>query len=113
VVTGGVRGAITTLTDATNISIDMDDNNNFTVEITANRTLSNPSNVVEGQTGFIEVHQDSSGGHTLSYDTNYRFVGGTAPTVNSDPDAVSILAYAAMADEKIMSTAHLDVKAAS
>ena len=113
VVTGGVRGAITTLTDATNISIDMDDNNNFTVEITANRTLSNPSNVVEGQTGFIEVHQDSSGGHTLSYDTNYRFVGGTAPTVNSDPDAVSILAYAAMADEKIMITAHLDVKAAS
>ena len=29
VVTGGVRGAITTLTDAATIAIDMDDNNNL------------------------------------------------------------------------------------
>jgi hypothetical protein len=113
VVTGGVRGAITTLTDAATIAIDMDDNNNFKVVITANRTLGNPTNVVEGQTGFIEVHQDSSGGHELSYGSNYRFVGGTTPTVTSTASAVSVLAYAVMADEKIMITAHLDVKAAS
>ena len=113
VVTGGVRGAITTLTDASTIAIDMDDNNNFKVEITADRTLGNPTNVVEGQTGFIEVHQDSSGGHELSYGSNYRFVGGSTPTVTSTASAVSVLAYAVMADEKIMITAHLDVKAAS
>ena len=114
VVTGGVRGAITTLTDDTNIAIDLDDNNNFKVEITANRTLANPSGTpVEGQTGFIEVHQDGSGGHTLSYGTNYRFVGGTPPVVNADADAVSVLGYAVMADEKILITSHLDVKAQS
>ena len=112
VVTGGVRGAITTLTDAATIAIDMDDNNNFKVVITADRTLGNPTNVVEGQTGFIEVHQDSTGGHELSYGTNYRFVGGSTPTVTATASAVSILAYAVMADEKIMITAHLDVKAA-
>jgi len=113
VVTGGVRGAITTLTDAATIAIDMDDNNNFKVTLGGDRTLGNPTNVVEGQTGFIEVHQDSTGGRTLAFSSNYRFVGGTAPTVTDTASAVSILAYAVMADEKIMITSHLDVKAAS
>ena len=113
VVTGGVRGAITTLTDASTIAIDLDANNNFKVVIAGDRTLGNPTNVVEGQTGFIEVHQDSTGGRTLAYAANYRFVGGTPPTVNSTASAVSVLGYAVMADEKIMITSHLDVKAQS
>ena len=115
VVTGGVRGAITTLTDAATIAIDMDDNNNFKVVLGGNRTLGNPTNVVEGQTGFIEVHQDSSGNRTLGYGSNYRFVGGASgvPTVTTTASAVSVLAYAVMADEKILITAHLDVKAQS
>ena len=113
VVTGGVRGAITTLTDAATIAIDMDDNNNFKVVLGGDRTLGNPTNVVEGQTGFIEVHQDSTGNRTLSYGSNYRFVGGTPPTVTTTASAVSVLAYAVMADEKILITAHLDVKAQS
>jgi hypothetical protein len=113
VVTGGVRGAITTLTDAATIAVDMDDNNNFKVTLGGNRTLGNPSNVVEGQTGFIEVIQDGTGSRTLSFSSNYRFVGGSAPTLTTTASAVDILAYAVMSDEKIMITAHLDVKAAS
>tara|TARA_Y100000361_G_scaffold34001_1_gene28517 strand:- start:1175 stop:2005 length:831 start_codon:yes stop_codon:yes gene_type:complete len=115
VVTGGVRGAITTLTDAATIAIDMDDNNNFKVVLGGNRTLGNPTNVVEGQTGFIEVHQDGTGNRTLGYGSNYRFVGGASgvPTVTTTASAVSVLAYAVMADEKILITAHLDVKAQS
>ena len=113
VVTGGVRGAITTLTDAATIAVDMDANNNFKVVIAGDRTLGNPTNVVEGQTGFIEVHQDGTGGRTLAYAANYRFVGGTPPTVNTTANAVSVLGYAVMADEKIMITSHLDVKAQS
>ena len=108
-----MRGAITTLTDASTIAIDMDDNNNFKVVLGGNRTLGNPTNVVEGQTGFIEVHQDGSGSRTLGYGSNYRFVGGTLPTVTATASAVTVLAYAVMADEKILITAHLDVKAAS
>ena len=115
VVTGGVRGAITTLTDAATIAIDMDDNNNFKVVLGGSRTLGNPTNVVEGQTGFIEVHQDGTGNRTLSFSSNYRFVGGASgvPTVTTTANAVSVLAYAVMADEKILITAHLDVKAQS
>jgi hypothetical protein len=113
VVTGGVRGAITTLTDASTIAVDMDDNNNFLVTLGGNRTLGNPTNVVEGQTGFIEVIQDGTGSRTLSYSSNYRFVGGSAPTLTTTASAKDVLAYAVLSDEKIMITAHLDVKAAS
>ena len=113
VVTGGVRGAITTLTDAATIAVDMDDNNNFKVTLGGNRTLGNPTNVVEGQTGFIEVIQDGTGSRTLAFSSNYRFVGGTQPTVTATASAKTVLAYAVLSDEKIMITAHLDVKAAS
>ena len=113
VVTGGVRGAITTLTDAATIAVDMDDNNNFKVTLGGSRTLGNPTNVVEGQTGFIEVIQDGTGSRTLSYGSNYRFVGGTAPTLTTTASSKDVLAYAVLSDEKIMITAHLDVKAAS
>ena len=52
---------------------------------------------------------------TLGYGTDYRFVGGASglPTVTATANAVSVLAYAVMADEKILITAHLDVKAQS
>ena len=113
VVTGGVRGAITTLTDAATIAIDMDDNNNFQVTLAGNRTLGNPTNVVEGQTGFIEVIQDGTGSRTLAFSSNFRFVGGSAPTLTTTASAKDVLAYAVLSDDKIMITAHLDVKAAS
>ena len=113
VVTGGVRGAITTLTDAATIAVDLDDNCHYKVQLGGNRTLGNPTNAVEGQTGFIEVEQDSTGSRTLSFGSNYRFVGGTAPTLTTTASARDVLAYAVLSDEKIMITAHLDVKAAS
>ena len=108
-----MRGAITTLTDAATIAVDMDDNNNFKVTLGGSRTLGNPTNVVPGQTGFIEVIQDGTGSRTLSYGSNYRFVGGSAPTLTTTASAKDVLAYAVLSDDKIMITAHLDVKAAS
>jgi len=113
VVTGGVRGAITTLTDASTIAVDLDDNCHYKVTLGGNRTLGNPTNAVEGQTGFIEVIQDGTGSRTLSFSSNYRFVGGSAPTLTTAASSKDVLAYAVLSDEKIMITAHLDVKAAS
>ena len=112
-VTGGVRGAITTLTDASTIAVDLDDNCHYKVTLAGNRTLGNPTNAVAGQTGFIEVIQDGTGSRTLSFSSNFRFVGGSAPTLTTTASAKDVLAYAVLSDDKIMITAHLDVKAAS
>ena len=112
-VTGGVRGAITTLTDASTIAVDLDDNCHYKVTLGGNRTLGNPTNAVAGQTGFIEVIQDGTGSRTLAFSSNFRFVGGSAPTLSTAASSKDVLAYAVLSDDKIMITAHLDVKAAS
>ena len=92
-VTGGVRANIVTLTDAANISYDMDDGNNATVTLGGNRTLDNPSNVTVGQSGSIFIVQDGTGSRTLSFGSAYDFAGGTAPTLTTTASAVDRIDY--------------------
>ena len=90
-----------TLTDATNIAVDLNDGNNFVVTLTDNRTLSNPSNPTIGQTGQIYVIQDGTGSRTLAYASNWKFSGGTAPTLTTDANAIDLLVYNVRAADKI------------
>ena len=92
-VTGGVRSNIVTLTDAANISYDMDDGNNATVTLGGNRTLDNPSNVTVGQSGSIFIVQDGTGSRTLSFGSAYDFAAGTAPTLTTTASAVDRIDY--------------------
>jgi hypothetical protein len=90
-----------TLTDATNIAVDLNDGNNFVVTLGANRTLSNPSNPTIGQTGQIYVIQDGTGSRTLAYGSYWKFSGGTAPTLTTDANAVDLLVYNVRAADKV------------
>ena len=91
--TAGQRGEITTLTDASSISIDLADSNNFTVTLGGNRTLANPSNIVAGQSGSIFIVQDGTGSRTLAYGSYYDFAGGTAPTLSTSSGAIDRIDY--------------------
>ena len=64
-VTGGVRGNVVALSDASSIAFDMDDGVHASVTLGGNRTLANPTNVTVGQSGVIYVKQDSTGSRTL------------------------------------------------
>ena len=90
-----------TLTDATSIAVDLNDGNNFIVTLGGNRTLENPSNPTIGQTGQIYVIQDGSGSRTLAYASNWKFSGGTAPTLTTDANAIDLLVYNVRAADKI------------
>ena len=81
------------LTDGTNISIDFNVGQNFTVTLAGNRTLDNPTNCVAGQVGSIFVVQDGTGSRTLAYGGNWDFTAGTAPTLSTDADAIDRLDY--------------------
>lgn len=91
--TAAQRGAYTTLTDAAMIAIDMSLSNQFQVTLGGNRVLDAPTNVVAGQTGVIRVVQSASGSNTLSFNSIYKFSGGTAPTLTTTANAVDLLAY--------------------
>ena len=88
-------GAVTALTDAATIALDLSLSNNFSVTLAGNRTLGNPTNVVAGQSGVITVTQDATGSRTLAYGSNYKAVGGIAnlPALSTAAGTVDHIAY--------------------
>jgi hypothetical protein len=83
----------TALTDATNISWDLAQNQVCSVTLAGSRTLDNPTNKVDGAVYILVVKQNGTGGYTLSYGSDYKFPGGTAPTITSGANKVSVLTF--------------------
>tara|TARA_R100000231_G_scaffold2160_3_gene3768 strand:+ start:1191 stop:2618 length:1428 start_codon:yes stop_codon:yes gene_type:complete len=81
------------LTDATVIAVDFNTGQNFTVTLTDNRTLGNPTNCTPGQVGSIFIVQDGTGNRTLGYSNYYQFAGGTAPDLSTAANAIDRLDY--------------------
>ena len=92
-VSGPVKSFITTLTDAASIAVSMNTGNNFLVTLGGNRTLAAPSNATTGQTGSIYVVQDGTGSRTLSYNTVWKFQGGSVPVATTTTAGVDLIAY--------------------
>ena len=84
---------IQALTDGTNISVDLNAGQNFTVTLAGNRTLDNPTNCVAGQVGSIFVVQDGTGSRTLAYGTSWDFPAGEAPVLSTDAAAIDRIDY--------------------
>ena len=84
---------VTSLTDAASIAIDMGVGNNFAFTLGGNRTLEAPTNSTAGQTGYIYITQDGTGGRTLAFNNAYIFVSGTAPTISTAAGAKDMLVY--------------------
>lgn len=85
---------VTTLTDGANISWNLNNGNTAQVTLGGNRTLDNPTNMVNGGTYILKVTQDGTGSRTLSYGANYLWAnGGTAPTLSTAAGAVDILTF--------------------
>lgn len=87
------RGTVVALTDGSTITPDFSAGNNFSVTLGGNRTLANPTNLTAGQGGAITVTQDGTGGRTLAFGSNWKFPGGTAPTLTTTAAAVDVIAY--------------------
>jgi len=108
--TAAQRGSISTLTDGTTITPDFALANNFSVTLGGNRTLANPTNLTAGQSGVIVITQDGTGSRTLAYGSNFKFPGGTAPTLTTTASAVDVLAYYVESASRITARLVADVK---
>jgi len=104
------RGAITALSDASTVTPDFASANNYSLTIAGNRTLANPTNQTAGQSGVIVITQDGTGSRTLAYGSNYKFAGGTAPTLTTTASAVDVLVYYVESASRITATLINDVK---
>ncbi len=65
----------------------------FTLTMTANATLSNPTNPLAGRYFQVRVRQDGTGNWTLAYGTKYRFPGTVAPVLSTVAATVDYLAF--------------------
>ena len=111
-VDGAAIADIVSLTDGANISVDFNAGQNFAVQLAGNRTLDNPTNCVPGQTGSIFVIQDGTGSRTLSFGTNYKFPGGTAPTLSTGASACDRIDYITFTSTNLHAVATLNVSTA-
>ena len=84
---------ITTLTDAATIAVDFSLNSTFTVTLGGNRTMGNPTNTADSQTGSIFLVQDGTGSRTLAWSSNWEFSNGVAPTLSTAANAVDRVDY--------------------
>jgi len=108
--TGAAIGAVVALTDASSIATNLALGNNYSITLAGNRTLANPTNTVAGQSGSIFITQDGTGSRTLAYGANFKFVGGTAPTLSTAAASVDRIDYVVASATKIHAVASLDVK---
>lgn len=80
--------AAVSLTDAATVSVDWDAGIYFTLTLTANRILGNPTNGNPGQCRYVLVNGNSSTDRTLTFGNQYD---GTLPTITDADNAKSYL----------------------
>lgn len=76
-----------------NVAWDLHDGVVATLTLEGAWTLSNPTNMEANRTYLLFVVQDGTGGHTLAFDTDYVWPGGTAPTISPGAGAVDVISF--------------------
>ena len=108
--TGGAAANITALSDGATITIDMATACHHSVTLGGNRTFAAPSNQAVGQAGSIFITQDGTGSRTAAFNSAFKFVGGTAPTLTTTASATDRIDYIIKSSNVIHCAVSLDVK---
>jgi len=106
---GSAYQNVVTLIDATTITANLAQTNNFVVTLGGNRTMANATNIIAGQSGFVVVRQDGTGSRTLTFGTGWRFPGNTAPTLTTTASAVDLIVFTARDSGNLVAQAILNV----
>ena len=106
---GSAYQNVVTLIDATTITANLAQTNNFVVTLGGNRTMANATNIIAGQSGFVVVRQDGTGSRTLTFGTGWRFPGNTAPTLTTTASAVDLIVFTARDSANLVAQAILNV----
>lgn len=92
-VTGQAHIKMNTLTDGATINWDMDDGSVAEVTLAGNRTMAAPTNLKDGGTYILHVHQDATGSRTITWNAVFKWPGGTAPTLSTGASAHDIISF--------------------
>ena len=110
--TGNTTSAVSSLSDGATITVNFTTASHFTVTLGGNRTFGDPSSTSSaiGSSGSIFIVQDGTGSRTASFHGDYKFAGGTAPTLSTAANAVDRLDYVVRASDNVHCVVTLDVR---
>ena len=89
------------------VVLDLNENANFSITLTGNITLANPTSLTAGTSGSIFLTQDGTGSRTASFGNSFDFIGGTAPTLTTAASSVDRLDYIVLDSSNIHTVATL------
>lgn len=78
------------------LTLDLENGNTFEVTLTGNITtvtVTNPPASGRAGSFTLIVHQDATGGRTISWASLFKFAGGTDPTLTATANAIDILTF--------------------
>lgn len=81
------------LTDASSISWDVANAQVATITLGGNRTMSAPTNLVNGGFYALGVIQDSTGSRTLTWNSVFKWTSGVAPTLSTSAGAYDFFVF--------------------
>jgi hypothetical protein len=88
------------LTDGATITPDADVTDIGKVTIAGNRTMAAPSGTpVAGQKLILRVKQDATGSRTMTWNSIYRFAGGSAPALTTTASKTDYLGFIYNSDD--------------
>ena len=82
-----------TLTDGSNIDWNTQENQVAQVTMAGKRTFNAPTNMVDGGFYALIIIQDGTGSRTATFNSVFKFTGGTAPTLTTTAAARDILIF--------------------
>jgi hypothetical protein len=89
----GIGSTPVAVTDAATISINCESGNMHRIVLGGNRTIAAPSNARPGQVITIHLIQDGTGSRTVTWNSVFKFPGGTAPTLSTAASARDVFAF--------------------
>ena len=89
------------------VVLDLNENANFSLTLTGNITLANPTSLTAGTSGSIFLIQDGTGSRTATFGNSFDFIGGTAPTLTTAASSVDRIDYIVLDSSNIHTVATL------
>jgi hypothetical protein len=89
----GNGSTIVALTDGSTITPNCEDGNVFRLVIGGDRTMAAPDNPRSGQTIVFHIIQSGAAGHTLAWNSIYKFAGSVDPTLTVGNGARDVFAF--------------------
>ena len=109
--TGGAAANITTVSAASSVTLDFALSCHHKITLGQNTTFAAPSNQAVGQSGSIFITQPSSGStFTGTFNTAFKFTGGSIPTLTTTNSAIDRIDYVVFAANEIHCAVSLNVK---